>query len=250
VLNQPEIGYSENEATRFLPFDHPWNAALPIIGDDCGTTTATIDKWLGLANPAGGDWSNLGINTSTIGAHLPELPAAEDARPGDDVIYGLDGPLSVQHMAKIALAGHDPLTMSHGWRGEPAYVYVSEGDPTGGAYGPPRYFRVDTTAIGTVVYPPNYSAPIVPGSIASHVAQFRPEGPPPTLRAGMTEPHPWIVFWRLIGRVAGVWPASEPVNPEGMGELTVNMTIRFERQQHLAPDGVVTPRVWLKAGVQ
>ena len=249
VIYQPEIGYGEPDPPRSDLLAHPWQ--LPIAPTDCSMTDAAVDKWLGLVNPATGttDWSQP-INTLTIGAHLPHLGEASEALPGDDVIYGLNGPLSEQHMAKIAVAGNDPLTVSHGWRGEPRYVYVSDGDPTFGRYGPPTFCRVDTKAVSPIAYPPNYTVPIVPGSLASKVAQFKPAGAPPTLRFGMSEPIVWIRFWRLIGREAGVWPVNEPVGPGGYGQDTERMTVRFERQQSMAPDGVVTPRVWLRAGVQ
>ena len=67
--------------------------------------------------------------------------------------------------------------MSHGDSEQPGYVYALDGDPTGGAYGPPRFDRYNTDAVGTVAYPDGWVVPIVAGSPASRVPlRFRPAG--------------------------------------------------------------------------
>jgi hypothetical protein len=256
VWHQPQIYYGET-SDRLDAIGHP--GTIP-FRSDCSGTSLIAYNWAGCEDPTKANPPYSAADTETWAAGGKEA-APENSIRGDAVIYGLGGPLSVQHMALLVedydpnnqtIAVHGPMTVSHGWSGQPSYVRAFDGDPTGGAYGVPRFFRYNTTAISPVWEPPGYKVTIRPGSYASQVpGQFLPTGTPPDMALGSPNtPTPWVVYARLCGRAAGVWPKNSPVGPGGYGILTRNMIIRFERQRLLAPDGLLTPRVWRAFGLE
>ena len=133
VAHKPWFIYSE--ARPYHLFTPSFKRFLPC---DCGITCTWCYWEAGAPDPSEDDYDGEG-NTSTLqrGTQIP----LTDVLPGDIVIYG---PGYGVHCALIIEAGPDPLTMSHGWSGEPAFVRVSVGQPSG-TDGVVRYFRYVTT---------------------------------------------------------------------------------------------------------
>lgn len=114
VDHQPQIGY---EQIRPMVFGQK----LPRI-DDC-SETFTNCYWIGgAADPNGFGYDGRG-NTGSLAAHGQQI-AQSQLQPADAVIYYEDGVTA--HVAVIIEPGADPLTMSHGWSKEPAYIRVNE----------------------------------------------------------------------------------------------------------------------------
>ena len=148
VANQPLFLYDE-----FRP-DHDQYVPTPAhkIVNDCSMTAIWCCWKAGAPEPFPGAFAGFGDTQSFLTLeHIP-VPA-----PGDFVVYGEGLPLSVQHMAVIVEAGSDPLTMSHGWSGEPAFVRVSVGCPAA-AQGRVTFIR----AYAVVSAPPAPPIPPVP----------------------------------------------------------------------------------------
>ena len=254
VANQPQIGYSE-QGDRMLLIAHPW--VLPFVGD-CSSTDTGLFKWIGLNDPNRLGYDGNG-DTQTFGANaISSTTEPSKAQPLDAVIYGLNGPLDVQHQALVVATGDDPMTVSHGDSYQPGYVPAMEGDPTQGAYGPPQFFHYDTTAVFPIIYPPGYKLTVRPGSHASKVdPKYLPAGKPPILKRGMDGPYSWILFGRLCLREAGYWRLYLPVTGGGDGLYTTNALVRYEREtinpgtgKLFAPDGIFSQEVWTSFGLE
>ena len=128
--------YVEHKSQVFYeqvrPF--PLGAHLP-QWNDCSATFTNIYYLAGLVDPNGLRYSGYG-NTATLAQHGQAV--TRDLRVGDGVIYYGDGfsPWDSEHVAILVNSDQeDPLTMSHGWSGEPAFVRVSEDGR------PHRFFR-------------------------------------------------------------------------------------------------------------
>ena len=250
VTNKGQIAYSMGP-DRMDGIGHP--GVLP-IACDCSSTNTIIANWAGWKDPNNNGYNGIG-DTQTLPNGATGETNVWQCIPGDFVIYGLNGPLEHQHTAFIVqnIGDGNPLTMSHGWSGEPGLVNVLSGDPTGGAWGPPRYFRYDTTAIGPVWYPPGFPIPIsppVPGSPASKVPmRFRPKTTIPVLSFGMQQPKNWIVYLRLCLNAAGVG-GFDNVQLGGYGVLTRNSVVRWQRKYPTISDtGICDLETWRTLGV-
>ena len=114
---------------------YPVGAHLP-QHNDCSGTFSNIYYLAGLVDPNGMHFDGYG-NTATLAQHgQPVSPP--HLRVGDAVIYYSNGftPWDSEHVAILVNSDQeDPLTMSHGWSGEPAFVRVSEDGR------PHRFFR-------------------------------------------------------------------------------------------------------------
>lgn len=133
VFHQPQFKYEE-----VRPF--PLTSKLPITNDCSGTFTLMF--WLGGApDPNGPAYHYNGYgNTTTLAEHGQQVTLAQ-LQPCDAVIYySAEGfaPYDSQHVALVISPGEDPMTMSHGWSGEPALVRVSEDGR------PHRFYRFPT----------------------------------------------------------------------------------------------------------
>jgi hypothetical protein len=113
----------------------PLGAHLP-QWNDCSATFTNIYYLAGLVDPNGLHFDGYG-NTASLAEHGQQIRAPH-IRVGDAVIYYEDGfsPWDSQHVAMIVDSNQeDPLTMSHGWSAEPAFVRVSQDGR------PHRFFR-------------------------------------------------------------------------------------------------------------
>ena len=119
------------------------------IRNDCSSTAVWCCWMAGAPEPFPGAYSGIGNTESFLTLEHVAVP-----RAGDFVVYGEGLSLSVQHMAVVVQAGPDPLTMSHGWSGEPAFVPVSRGCPPA-AQGIVTFVRTNT-----VVPAPQPPAPV------------------------------------------------------------------------------------------
>lgn len=100
------------------------------IKNDCSGTVTWCYYHAGAPDPNGLDYDGSGY-TGTLIDHGTQVNVPQ---VGDLVIYGNNPGV---HTAVIVVAEEDPVTMSHGQASEPAFVKVSEGNPTSV---PPRYF--------------------------------------------------------------------------------------------------------------
>lgn len=130
VEHQPQIAYEE-----VRPF--PLGAKLP-MDNDCSATFTDCYYLAGAPDPNGPAYHYDGYgNTDSLAANGQGI-AQSQILPGDAVIYygtADCAPGTTEHVAMVITPGDDPMTMSHGWSGEPAYVTVnSDGRPH-------RFFR-------------------------------------------------------------------------------------------------------------
>ena len=234
VTNQPLFQYDE-----VRPF--PLSLAAPLI-DDCSATFTLWYYLAGAPDPNGPQFNYNGYgNTDSLAANGREVTLAE-LKPADGVIY-YNSAGATAHVALVVEVGADPLTVSHGWSGEPAYVRVSQDGR------PHRFFRFDTTI--------QVPAPRA-GSPASRVPiKYRPLGPVPELHPGATVPSEWIVYLRLCLNQARMGDGYLIPWIGGMGRFTVNYVIRFKRSWNLRhpahpldqTNGIAGAGVWRALGV-
>ena len=146
VAHRPWFDYEESR-----PFPLYLPSATRRIANDCSATSVLV-LWLAHApEPFPGAYAGEGNTESFLTLQHVSAPL-----PADFVVYGEGLPLGDQHMATVVEAGPDPLTMSHGWSGEPAFVRVSAGCP------PQAEGRVTYVRCLPVVVPPPPPAPPLP----------------------------------------------------------------------------------------
>lgn len=121
VAHQPWFRYLE-----WRPFPLYLPTASHYIHNDCAATTIQMLWLAGAPEPFPGAYSGWGDTQSFLGL---EVITQAELLPADFVVYGGGLPIFDQHMATVLEPGSDPLTMSHGWSGEPALVPVSRGCP-------------------------------------------------------------------------------------------------------------------------
>ena len=133
VVHQPWFGYRESRPfPLYVPTVH-----VP-IWNDCSATAVWCCWMAKILEPFAGAYAGEGNTESFLSLEHVPVP-----RSGDFVVYGEGLSLSVQHMGVIVKAGLDPMTMSHGWSGEPAFVPVSKGCPPA-ALGRVTFVRANT----------------------------------------------------------------------------------------------------------
>lgn len=250
VQHQPDIIYSEN-SDRMEGIWHP--GMLP-LRCDCSSTDTVIPNWCGIHDPNAQNPEYNGVgSTLTFANGATSEVARENIQGCDFVIYGMGGPVGIQHMGVIVSGGANPVTMSHGWSGEPAYIDLAHGDPTAGYYGPPRFWRYDMTVVHPQAYPPNFNPKPIPHSIAAKLGpNARPYGRPPILQYKEVRPedYPWLVYLRRLLNTAKVIPLQYAPTGKQYGRLTANRTIRWKESQGLAHDPTVGAATWESFGVR
>lgn len=119
----------EHQPDIFYRMDRPFalGAHLPMY-NDCSATYTDLRFLAGTVDPNDLNYSGIG-NTDTL-ASRGQLCDARNLSIGDAVIY-YNGygwaPENTKHVAMIySLNGENPLTMSHGWSREPAFVHVAD----------------------------------------------------------------------------------------------------------------------------
>lgn len=156
VTHQPQIKYEEIRPS-------PYGTRLPMI-DDCSGTYTNMRYLSGTVDPNGPSCPIVGHfkefdgygNTRSL-AMYGQLITLEQLEIGDAVLY-YNGygwtPASTVHVAGIYDPHHpgSPMTMSHGWSGEPGFHTVAEDGR------PHQYFRFPST----LRVPPVKPAPKVP----------------------------------------------------------------------------------------
>jgi hypothetical protein len=205
---------------------------------DCSSWVTQVYKWAGAPDPMGNAYNGYG-NTQTLTGRGRQISLG-NVRPGDVVVYDAFGPLSNQHTAIVVEAGPDPLCSSMGKQGDPHLVHVSEDGR------PPTYLRFVTTIP---------DPPVKPHSVAAVLGQgARPAGNPPLLVPQGTNPQPWVVYERRLGRVLGYWPWYWPVSLGGYGARSQNLTVKLKRHFDIPLNGDIGDRkcgdrVWSACGV-
>lgn len=155
VANQPLFEYLES---RPFPLYRP--TATKHIANDCSATVALCYFLGGGHDPMGFNFEGWG-NTDTL-ATKGEPISLTEALPADVVIYGPVG--NTVHGALVVQADPtDPLTMSHGGSNEPAFVRVSDGNPT--PEYEPRFFRFDTSSR----FPPPPPGPVLARTLTGRI---------------------------------------------------------------------------------
>ena len=253
VQNQPYIFYSEG-GDRMEGIGHP--GLLP-LHCDCSSTDTCLCNWVGIHDPNKQipEYNGVGSTLTFWEGALTEV-SFNNIQGCDFVIYGMGGPVGSQHMAVFVSGGADPVTMSHGWSGEPAYIDLQHGDPTGGYYGPPRYWRYDMTVVHDQSYPPGFSPKAIPGSVAAKLQtkapNARPFGRPPVLDYKKITPdqYPWLVYLRRLLNTANVLPLQYAPKGAQYGMLTANRVIRWKEAHGLAHDAEVGAATWESLGVR
>lgn len=124
VAHQPQIDYLMER-----PF--PLGSHLPMV-NDCSGTYTNLRYLAGTVDPNDLNFDGYG-NTTTLAEH-GQLILPSQLAIGDATIYyngfGFE-PVHTVHVSMIyELNGENPMTMSHGWSKEPAFVNVeSDGRP-------------------------------------------------------------------------------------------------------------------------
>jgi Tol biopolymer transport system component len=129
VFHKAQFRYEE-----IRPF--PLTSRLPIT-NDC-SATFTLLYWLaGAPDPNGPKYHYDGYgNTGSLAANGQQV-MLKNLIPSDAVIY-YEGDETVHVAVVIDPNDGDPITMSHGWSGEPALIKVSEDGR------PHRFYRFAT----------------------------------------------------------------------------------------------------------
>lgn len=126
----------------------PW--CKPTIHCDCSATITYDFAWNGAPDPNGLNYDGEGYTGTelTHGEHIAAImkngSPVRNVRAGDVIVYG---PYPGWHTALVVDVSNpdDPLTVSMGWNGEPALVYVSQDGRL-----PQTYLRFSTRKIGPV----------------------------------------------------------------------------------------------------
>ena len=113
AAHEPSIHYRESRPM-------PLTAGLPMTTDCSGFVTLCY-KLAGAPDPNGLGYNGSGY-TGTLLSHGQHIPLAF-VQPGDVIVYG---PGTGWHTALVVKGGPDPLTVSHGREGGPAYTRVSQ----------------------------------------------------------------------------------------------------------------------------
>ena len=135
VFHKAQIAY---EMER--PF--PLTSRLP-LRNDCSATFTLCYFLAGAPDPNGPAFHYDGYgNTTSLAEHGQQVTLGQ-LQPGDAVLYYSEAgfsPYDTEHVAIVVYDEKtpDPMTMSHGWSGEPALVRVSEDGR------PHRFFRYAT----------------------------------------------------------------------------------------------------------
>lgn len=125
--------YVEHQPQIFYRMERPFSLGshLPMF-NDCSATYTDLRFLSGTVDPNDLNYSGIG-NTNTL-ASRGQVCNAKNLSIGDATIY-YNGhgwaPENTEHVSMIyALNGENPMTMSHGWSGEPAFVTVeNDGRP-------------------------------------------------------------------------------------------------------------------------
>jgi hypothetical protein len=94
---------------------------LPLTAD-CSAFVTDCYAWAGAPDPNQMGYNGFGY-TGTLLAHGEHIPVS-DVTPGDVVVYGGG---TGEHTAIVVAVYNkvDVLTVSHGWEGDPSYVWVN-----------------------------------------------------------------------------------------------------------------------------
>lgn len=171
---------------------------------DCSAFVTYMFSWAGAPDPNGLNYNGTGY-TGTLIANGQQLGGAQDAQPGDLVIYGGG---TGDHVALITEAGGDPLTVSMGQEGDPNFVRVSQDGR------PARFFRYNTNT--------NNPAP-APGPSNGHRI----------IKLGDKGLDVCAVQSKLKVPVDGIF-----------GPQTDRAVRAFQTWVHLPADGIVGPSTW------
>jgi hypothetical protein len=202
VAHQPQIYYGMER-----PF--PIGSRLPMTCD-CSATYTNL--WY-----LGGGRDPNGPSCPAVGHHDPfdgygstyslalhgQLCAARQLAVGDAVIY-YNGygwsPSDTVHVAMVyELNGEDPLTMSHGWSGEPALVHVSED-------GRPHQFFKYPLNPRVAPKPPTPKQPVARGNpTADQLAKAHLVGLKNTRREAIARSHGWTIYYFSEGHEPSPW---------------------------------------------
>jgi hypothetical protein len=134
VAHQPQIRYAEVRPS-------PLNTRLPMV-DDCSGTYTNVRYLAGTVDPNGPSCPMVGHykefdgfgNTDSLAIYgqLVDPRRHGQLEIGDAVIYYNGYGWTPEHTVHVAMiydpqhnGGIDPMTMSHGWSGEPAFVPIS-----------------------------------------------------------------------------------------------------------------------------
>jgi len=158
--------------------------------------------------------------TGTLLSHGTKITLAE-VQPGDVIVYG---PGTGWHTAIIVESGSDPLTVSMGQQGEPAYVRVSQDG------------RLPQTYLSFV---PANSKPPTPTPVPPKPT---PKPTPPTIGPGakgqdVNKAQQLLVKKGYKLRIDGVF-----------GQMTEAAVRQFQNQHKLNVDGIVGPQTWKALG--
>jgi len=118
VANANQIHYSQG-GQRMEGVHHPFK--LPLTAD-CSAWVTDCYNWAGAPDPNGMNYGGFGY-TGTLLSHGEHI-VLSDVQYGDVVVYGGG---TGEHTA-IVIEVHnntDVLTVSHGWEGDPSYVWVN-----------------------------------------------------------------------------------------------------------------------------
>lgn len=129
AAHEPQIHYRESRPM-------PLKAGLPLTTDCSGFVTLCY-RLAGAPDPNGLGYNGSGY-TGTLLSHGQHIPLAF-VQPGDVVVYG---PGTGWHTALVVKAGSDPLTVSHGREGGPAFCRVSQDGRL-----PQTYLRFQTGSV-------------------------------------------------------------------------------------------------------
>lgn len=150
VAHKGQIGYQE-----IRPF--PLGAHLPMT-NDCSASFTDVYYLAGAPDPNGPAFNYNGYGNTVTLAQNGQIVSQSQLLPGDAVIY-YNGyswtPGDTVHVAMVIDPGSNPLTMSHGWSGEPAFVDVSQDGR------PHQFFRFATNSR----FPTPPKPPVLPPAV-------------------------------------------------------------------------------------
>jgi hypothetical protein len=185
--------------------------------DDCSATYINLRYLAGTVDPSGPAYNFNGEGNTTSLAGNGQVCEANGKHAnlaiGDAVIY-YNGwgwqPENTKHVAMIYdLNGENPMTMSHGWGGEPAFVTVEDDGR------PHQFFKFPNTLRVPAHKPPNPNLPPPKGTpTAAQIDKARLVRLRTSAQERIARSHGWALWYFSEGHRPNPWVPIVGNKPE------------------------------------